>query len=103
MGFHSPARRLGSQIASPLRSTTPRSPTYREVLSPSRPAAVLVVDPEPGEFFRLWTNLAPHMGNIAGGSDWHPKYALICQKYGSTVGTAASEFSSQNQWHAVGI
>ena len=40
------------------------------------------------------------MGNIAGGSDWHLKNAHICQKWGSTVGTAGSEFSSQDQTRA---
>ena len=105
MGLLSPARRLGSQItpppslSSPLRSSTPSSPTYPEVLSPTRPAPVSPMDPEPGDYFWLWYTLAPYLGNIAGGADWHTTVAKICQKWGSPFGTAASEFSSQNQRH----
>ena len=43
------------------------------------------------------------MGNVAGGADWHTKMAEICQKHGSTIGTAASDFASQSQWHTAVI
>ena len=87
-------------LSSPLRSSTRSSPTYREVLSPTRPAPVSPVDPEPGDYSWVWHTLSPYMANIA---DWHTQLARICKKWGAPLGIAASEFSAQNLWHTAVI
>ena len=82
--FRRANQRLSSPLSSPLRSSNPGSPSYREVLSPSRPASVHPFDPEPGDYTYIYHTLAPHMGNVARGADWHIKVDQICQTHGST-------------------